>query len=383
MLNPSKENYDATLTETDILNSIGVNEDEYYWALSTSPDSDFDLHLKRPVDSCFINNYFVAGAKGFAANVDLQPVFNHYKCITYVCSYFTKDETECSQAIVNAAKEAKSSNMNIRDGLKKIGAAFLSKREVSAQECVYRCMPELWLRKIFPGTVFVNTNLPEKRVCVTKTKNELDELDDDSTDIYKSNIIERYSLRPKAIPAVDKLCLAQFAAFYYMDYRTDYAETNDSQPDVLNDNLLESHNLTEDREQCIPPKIKLMNKNEYMKSRKVKRVLRYHTPNKTKEPELYFHHLLMLYFPWREETDLLSSDQTYTSTFYEPGVQAVVEQNRAEFEPDADAITEALEAMRNNEGNIVHSYDSINDQENSDLKDDTPIFSDPNESFNE
>ena len=383
VLNPSKENYDATLTETDILNSIGINEDEYYWALSTSPDSDFDLHLKRPVDSCFINNYFVAGVKGFAANVDLQPVFNHYKCITYVCSYFTKDETECSQAIVNAAKEAKSSNMNVRDGLKKIGAAFLSKREVSAQECVYRCMPELWLRKIFPGTVFVNTNLPEKRVCVTKTKNELDELDDDSTDIYKSNIIERYSLRPKAIPAVDKLCLAQFAAFYYMDYRTDYAETNDSQPDVLNDNLLESHNLTEDREQCIPPKIKLMNKNEYMKSRKVKRVLRYHTPNKTKEPELYFHHLLMLYFPWREETDLLSSDQTYTSTFYEPGVQAVVEQNRAEFEPDADAITEALEAMRNNEGNIVHSYDSINDQENSDLKDDTPIFSDPNESFNE
>jgi hypothetical protein len=156
-------------------------------------------------------------------------------------------------------------------------------------------MPELWLRKIFPGTVFVNTNLPEKRVCVTKTKNELDELDD-STDIYKSNIIERYSLRPKAIPAVHKLCLAQFAAFYYMDYRTDYAETKDSQPDVLNDNLLESHNLTEDREQCLPPKIKLMNKNEYMKSRKVKRVLRYHTPNKTKEPELYFHHFAYVVF---------------------------------------------------------------------------------------
>ncbi|CAB3998256.1 ATP-dependent DNA helicase PIF1 [Paramuricea clavata] len=293
VLNPSKENYDATLTETDILNSIGISEDEYYWALSTSPDSDFDLHLKRPVDSCFINNYFVAGVKGFAANVDLQPVFNHYKYITYVCSYFTKDETECSQAIGNAAKEAKSSNMNVRDGLKKIGAAFLSKREVIAQECVYRCMHKLWLRKIFPGTVFVNTNLPEKRVFVTKTKNELDKLDDDSTDIYKSNIIERYSLRPKAIPAVDKL-------FYYIDYRTDYAETNDSQPDVLNDNLLESHNLTEDREQCLPPKIKLMNKNEYMKSRKVKRVLRF------------------------------------------------------------------------------HKY-----QENSDLKDDTPIFSDPNESFNE
>ena len=71
---------------------------------------------------------------------------------------------QCSQAIANAAKEAKSSNMGIRDGLKKVGAAFLSTREVSSQECVYRCMPELWLRKIFPKTVFVNTTLPKKRV---------------------------------------------------------------------------------------------------------------------------------------------------------------------------------------------------------------------------
>ena len=50
-------------------------------------------------------------------------------------------------------------------------------------------MPELWLRKIFPKTVFVNTDLRDKRVRVTKTTAELDELDDDSTDIYKSNII--------------------------------------------------------------------------------------------------------------------------------------------------------------------------------------------------
>ena len=377
VLNPSKENYDATATEKDILDSVGVTENDYYWALSISPDSDFDLHLKRPVHSCFINNYFVAGIKGFAANVDLQPVFNHYKCITYVCSYFTKDETECSQAIANAAKEARSSNMNIRDGLKKIGAAFLSTREVSSQECVYRCMPELWLRKIFPKTVFVSTDLPERRVRVTKTQNELDQLDDDSTDIYKSNIIERYSLRPRGIPCVDKLCLAKFAAYYYKDYRTDDADTKDSQPDVLNDELLESHHSNEHSEDRLPVKIKLLNKNEYMKCRKVQAVIRYHTPNKTKEPELYFHHLLMLYLPWREESELLSSDQTYTSKFYEPQVQAIVEQNRAMFEPDADAITVALEAMRNNPDKNTHSFDCMNDQENSDVRHELPNDSDP------
>lgn len=69
---------------------------------------------------------------------------------------FHKGRNECSQTIVNAANEAKTGNTNIRDGLRKIGAAFLSTREVSSQECVYRCMPELWLRKIFPATVFVS-----------------------------------------------------------------------------------------------------------------------------------------------------------------------------------------------------------------------------------
>lgn len=31
--------------------------------------------------------------------------------------------------------------MDIRDSLRKIGAAFLSTREVSSKECVYRCIP--------------------------------------------------------------------------------------------------------------------------------------------------------------------------------------------------------------------------------------------------
>ena len=186
VLNPSKsEDYDPKLTETDIFSSLGITEEEYYNALSISPYSDYDLHLKSALDSCFINNYFVAGIKGFAANVDLQPVFNHYKCITYVCSYFTKDETERSQAIINAAKEAKTNNLSVAEGLRKISAPFLSTQEVRSQECVYRCMRELWLRKIFPRTVFVSTDLPEKRVRVTKSKQELNDFDDDSTDTFQ------------------------------------------------------------------------------------------------------------------------------------------------------------------------------------------------------
>ena len=62
----------------------------------------------------------------------------------------------------------------------------------------------------------------------------------------------------------------------------------------------------------------------------------------------------------------MASDQTYTSKFYEPDVQAIVEHNRAIFEPDA--VNEAFEVLKSNQGNIIHSYDSINDQENADLQ---------------
>ena len=58
--------------------------------------------------------------------------------------------------------------MTVAEGLSKIGAAFLSTREVSSQECVYRCMPELWLRKIFSGAVFIST--AEKRINVAKSQ---------------------------------------------------------------------------------------------------------------------------------------------------------------------------------------------------------------------
>ena len=80
-------------------------------------------------------------------------------------------------------------------------------------------MPELWLGKNFPRTVFVNTDLPNKRVRVAKTQQELEELDDESTDIFKSNIIERYKIRPTSIAAVNDLCLAEFASYCYKEYK--------------------------------------------------------------------------------------------------------------------------------------------------------------------
>ena len=38
------------------------------------------------------------------------------------------------------------------------------------------------------------------------------------------------------------------------------------------------------------------------------------------------------------------------------------------FEPGAETVTEALEWLRNNQNDIIHSYDSLGDQENEDIQ---------------
>ena len=71
-----------------------------------------------------------------------------------------------------------------------------------------------------------------------------------------SNIIERYSDRPHI---VDQLCLAEFAAYYYKDYKKDPGEFNDVQPNVLSDDLAESNHVS-NCESVLPPlTIKLNN----------------------------------------------------------------------------------------------------------------------------
>ena len=50
-------------------------------------------------------------------------------------------------------------------------------------------MPKLWLLKIFPRLIYANSNLPEKRMKMTLSEKEIAELPNDSTDLYKGNII--------------------------------------------------------------------------------------------------------------------------------------------------------------------------------------------------
>ena len=119
-----------------------------------------------------------------------------FKAMTYMCAYFFRAEDETSEAMKQAAREALAGNKSDYGKIKAMARAYATKRECSVQEGVYLVMPELWLRKIFPVVIFLNSNIPEKRYKIFKKKDEADELPDDSNDIFQRNTLDRYIDRP-------------------------------------------------------------------------------------------------------------------------------------------------------------------------------------------
>ena len=152
-----------------------------------STDIEFQVHFKRQTNYCFVNNYFAEGLFSWQANIDIQPVINHYKAVAYMCAYFSKSEDESSEAMKQAAM-----NINAFEQMRAISKTCAYKREFSVQEAVHHVIPELWLRETFPGVIFANSNLPEHRYRICSSEEELLEMPDDSTYVFKRSMLARY-----------------------------------------------------------------------------------------------------------------------------------------------------------------------------------------------
>ena len=77
--NPSKKKfYGKSRDDYEILEFLVTSKFDYEQALSVSDDQNFQIHFIRPPNTCFVSNYFCDGLNAWEANMDIQPVFNHY-----------------------------------------------------------------------------------------------------------------------------------------------------------------------------------------------------------------------------------------------------------------------------------------------------------------
>ena len=69
--------------------------------------------------------------------MDIKDILNACACVMYVASYIMKSERSMGE-LLNVAAEARTEELKIQ--LHKVGSAFLTHREVSAQEALYRIL---------------------------------------------------------------------------------------------------------------------------------------------------------------------------------------------------------------------------------------------------
>lgn len=86
-LKKNKENYVYPPNISEILSELSISDVDYYNALVTSKNDNYELHLIRPPNSCFVSNYFEDGLRAWQTNTNIQPVFNEYEARTYMCQF--------------------------------------------------------------------------------------------------------------------------------------------------------------------------------------------------------------------------------------------------------------------------------------------------------
>ena len=141
--------------------------EEYIKAVHQQPSKGSGVLLKRDIDEIFMNNYNPEWLEAWDANMDLQPVFDHYAVLTYVTDYFTKDSTGLTDVLKAAAKELPKDG----DAVKKchdLATVFMSHRQVGEAEVYYKLFPSMRLNDSSVTTQFIPTEPKKDRMQFLK-----------------------------------------------------------------------------------------------------------------------------------------------------------------------------------------------------------------------
>ena len=107
--------------------------------------------------------------------------------VTYMCSYLSKQDDECSQAMKQIFNKTLEKGASCYEQMKSVTHAYSSKRVLVARGCIPHYSRTM-ARKASPAVVNVNNNLSEKTLKMILTKDELSKLPEDNADIYTRNM---------------------------------------------------------------------------------------------------------------------------------------------------------------------------------------------------
>ena len=123
----SSKEFNKDLSLDDILIHLNIDGKKYEEALAMS-ERGKQVILKRKPKECFINNYNKRFLDVYQANMDIQFCMDSYAVVTYVCDYWSKDETGMTDFLKQALKEAKS--LENKELLSHLKRTYMAKRQI-------------------------------------------------------------------------------------------------------------------------------------------------------------------------------------------------------------------------------------------------------------
>ena len=154
-------------------------------------------------------------------------------------------------------------------------------------------------------------------------------------------MLDRYMSRPDEkfqtgkFASANSLCYAEFLRYCYV---STISNENDWQFVELTDDILETNLPVTSHHSLVIP---LMPSPDKLKCRKVPSVLKYFTLNKSRNYEVYVHHLLILFYQFGTES-ILKGENSYTKKVAARDAIDTVNRNRSIVELYCELANEAL-----------------------------------------
>ncbi|XP_077277313.1 uncharacterized protein LOC143905647 [Temnothorax americanus] len=178
---------------------------------------------KRNMNELWTNTFNPWIANVLNSNMDLQFIIDEYSCAAYVVEYVNKSNRGVSNLHKQLIElQTEHPDQDFIGLMKKVCINLLNTVEMSCQEAAWYLLRQS-MSEASREVIFVPTMWASERVKSYKKKKQMDmeELDDDSTDVWTLNVLQKYEQRPRQL---EDICLADFAAWYVIknnnkDYR--------------------------------------------------------------------------------------------------------------------------------------------------------------------
>ncbi|XP_062557042.1 uncharacterized protein LOC134221891 [Armigeres subalbatus] len=166
---------------------------DYYLDVIRSSIRRPTVLLKRSMTQLWTNPFNPWIAEKLKSNMDLQFVLEEFSCAAYVVEYVNKTNRGISSLHRDLIKlQEEHPDQDYNGLLKKVSIKMLNSVEMSAQEAAWYLLRQS-MSEASRKVEFIATMWPQERIKSKKRNKQMDEedLDDNSTDVWTLNIIQR------------------------------------------------------------------------------------------------------------------------------------------------------------------------------------------------